>query len=633
VAIHAEMQRYRLCADLSLDFLSRAEVANYLTQRFSNSQFEPVFIDWLLDITDGNALFVSEFVNLLLHEKLLTPKGQLTGDLSQITPPTNVEAVIRARLSYLDREARDMLAYGSVEGEQFTTLLLSRLLDLKPLSLISRLRTIEETHHLIASLGQQTVYAQKTTVYCFVHTLIHRTLYNLLEVEERAEINRLFLELRGEIYAQADEATQAQLAPELMAHAAAAQDYLAEARYALAAAEAAVKNHAHAEVLKHCTIGLQALDKIVEPTAEVKTLRIDLLLRRGQTEDFTGARQQAAETCRQAEDLARAQGDGARVSKILNYLGWVWQSLGDLDRGINCYKESVSVAEQVRDKINLARAYEGLGSIYWYQGDDDQALEWSQKALAIVEELGVKVGLAASACNIIALIYSGQEDYDRALESYQQAIAISEELGHKAMLGWLYPGVGSIYARRGDYDKALALYQQALTICQEVGWKRGEAHVSNYFSGIYLNRGDYDQALSWRKRSIAMWEKLDGDQILKAWAYNGLGNVYSKMSNFDQALEAYHKSLALFEEVEYKRGLAKNYNNIGAIYENQGRHDQALGWYQKALLIHEKLGNAKEIAETRDRIAAVQTELEKHQSQDQGGRRSRRKRLRLKPSA
>ena len=308
--VRTEMERYNLCTSLELDFLSRAEVETYLVQRFPTGQFTPEFVDWLLKTTSGNALFTVEYLNLLLSERLITTEGQIIDKLTDLQPPTNVEAVIRTRLGYLDRETRDMLAYGSVEGEQFTTLVLSRLLDIKPLSAIRKLRAIEETHHLIGSLGRQSVYGQQTTVYRFVHTLIYWALYSTLEAEERIEISRSLLELFEEIYDQVDETVKVQLLPVLMAHAVDSKDYSSSAHYALIAADDALENYAYSEAINYCTLGLQAINAIVKPSIHIKTLEIDLLLVRGQLENYAGTGSSTQSKRKSSTALVKVMADG-----------------------------------------------------------------------------------------------------------------------------------------------------------------------------------------------------------------------------------------------------------------------------------------------------------------------------------
>ena len=384
--VRIEMERYKLCASIELGFLDREDIVEYLNQRFPQNQFDRDFIDWLFKITGGNALFTTEYVNLLLNEKLLTVEGQLIGDLNQLAPPADVEAVLHTRIKFLDRDARDMLAYASVEGERFTTLVLSRILNVTPLSLIKRLRAIEETHQLIASMGSQIMYEQQTTVYHFVHALIHQALYNELEAEERKEINRLLLELLDEIYKNADDATKTQLLPELITHAAETQDHLAQARYTLAASRGAAKNHAHAEALKYCEAGLQALNTITKSETEINELRLRLLINLGWTEGFIGNIQQSIETIKQAEALARKLKDNLRLFWILNRLGFAWRNLDDYGQARNCYEEAISLAMEIDDKPKLGVAYRNLADSYWKQGELEPALEWAQKALAISED-------------------------------------------------------------------------------------------------------------------------------------------------------------------------------------------------------------------------------------------------------
>ena len=271
------MRRYGHCSDLKLDFLGRAEMEDYLARRFPQAHFDGSFIDWLADTTDGSPLFVCEYVNLLINEHIITAGGEVLTDVRAIQRPESVEGVIQARIRHLDREAREWLAYASMEGEHFTTLLLSRLLAVEVLPLIRRLRAIEETHQLIASLGEQTLYQRKTTVYRFVHTLVHQSLRGMLQEEERRQISRMLLDIQTELYVSADAATRSQMAPKLMFDAVAAEDHLSVARYALDAAQSDLKTHAYPEVLKECDRGLQAITEITSDSASIGELRAALL--------------------------------------------------------------------------------------------------------------------------------------------------------------------------------------------------------------------------------------------------------------------------------------------------------------------------------------------------------------------
>jgi tetratricopeptide (TPR) repeat protein len=564
LSIRTEMERYQLCAGISLDFLSRDDLIAYLNRRFPQAQFEPAFVDWLLDITNGNALFTSEYVNLLLNEKLLTSDGQLVGDLGQMLPPANVEAVIRSRLRFLDQEARDILAYGSVEGEQFTTLVLSHLLELKLLPLLKRLRIIEETHQLITSLGQQTVYEQQTTVYRFIHTLIHRTLYNSLEVEERAEINRLLLKLHEEVYAQANELTKSKLAPELMSYAAQAGDHLAQARYALVAAEVAADNYALNEAIKLCRQGLTALDHLSPIIPEVQVLKLDLLLRLGGTESYSDNHAQALEIRRQAEAFARESNQPRKLLEALTQQANTLRHLIDHAGAQKLYEEAIVLAERIGDKTQLADIYQGLVSVF-LDLDYDQALMWSQKALNAYEESGNE-GAKGRVYNHLGLIYSKLGHYDQALEFYKKALAIDQKF--KPWVGWDYNNIAIVYRNQGNFEQALDFFQKALAVFQEVKFKRGQAA-----------------------------------------AMNGMGIAYGGLGQYPMAEELFKQSIMVNTAIQNLRGLGWNYSGIGDVCEYQMDYSQALEWFQKALTVWNELGIQTEIDGIRKRITAVQAKL------------------------
>ena len=84
IDIHAEMQRYNLCANIELDFLALEAVTEYLARRFTSARFDNGFIEWLFKTTNGNPLFLKEYIELLLQDHLLTLDGQLFTNWQQI---------------------------------------------------------------------------------------------------------------------------------------------------------------------------------------------------------------------------------------------------------------------------------------------------------------------------------------------------------------------------------------------------------------------------------------------------------------------------------------------------------------------------------------------------------------------
>jgi predicted ATPase len=127
-AIYEMHARYRLWTVLDLDVLSWDVVSEYLTIAFPKNLFTTTFVAFLYDVTDGIPFFLEQYIQLLKEQGHLIQihgKWQLTCDLSVIQDevPKDVQGVIQKRLNRLQDEImKNVLLYGSAEGEEFTSL-------------------------------------------------------------------------------------------------------------------------------------------------------------------------------------------------------------------------------------------------------------------------------------------------------------------------------------------------------------------------------------------------------------------------------------------------------------------------------------------------------------------------------
>ena len=74
------------------------------------------------EVAEGNPLFVEEMVAMLVDEGLLLRRNgspAASGELSQLSLPPTIQALLAARLDRLGREDRAVLERGSVEGKVF----------------------------------------------------------------------------------------------------------------------------------------------------------------------------------------------------------------------------------------------------------------------------------------------------------------------------------------------------------------------------------------------------------------------------------------------------------------------------------------------------------------------------------
>ncbi len=603
VQVHNELNRYSISYDLPMVFLNRQEVDAYLQAEFPRARFAPEVLDWLWDVSDGSPLFLTEYVRLLREDGVLTADGQLRGQMTEIRVPQGAHGVIEERLRRLSDELRRVLAYASAEGQNFTTLVLARLLQSDRLSLLEKLQVVEKAHDLIANIGTDTVRGEKTTRYAFTHTLVYRSLYESLNEEQREILHGMIVEWLGEEYAGAEQGEREPLATHLVAHAAEAHNYMQEARFALVAAGQTRASYAHDETLRQCELGLQALEKLTTPEPMADEMGVSLLLERGRTERYIGRWQEAQSTFEQAVERAEKLGKPELLAKALYYEGWVSHLLGDVERALMAYDQSLALFESVGDREGLATVYNNLGSIYDARGDYERALIWYEQSALLKEELNDYAGLA-TAYNNIGGIHDARGDYDAALEWYQKDLTLSEQLGNRAGLAATYNNIGQVYQARGDYEQAMQWYTQSIEIKEELNDLPGLATTYNNIGWLLYARGDYDAALEWYQQSAALFDEL-GDRAGLAATSNNIGTIHRARGDYDAALEWYRQDQAISEELGDREGLARTYNNIGGIHDARGEDDLALEWYRRSLDLFQELGSRAGLATALSNIGGV----------------------------
>ena len=118
--------------------------------------------------------------------------------------------------------------------------------------------------------------------------------------------------------------------------------------------------------------------------------------------------------------------------------------------------------------------------------------------------------------------------------------------------------------------------------------KEGEALL--LLGDVFLEQGNFDGAFDQFQAALALFEKKD-DQLLKADAFNGLGEYFYKKSDFSQAERYYRKALTLREKQlgPLNEAIANSYNNLGNCLVATGRYADALEMHQKAMDIRQQV--------------------------------------------
>src|SRR5690606_1966449 len=111
------------------------------------------------------------------------------------------ESTIEKRLDRLDPEVRRVLEYASVQGAEFDSAGLSRLLGMDELDLEETLEPPARVHGLITVHGTRDLPGgDVASVYRFAHSLIQDVLHHTLQGKRRILLHRRMAEILEELY-------------------------------------------------------------------------------------------------------------------------------------------------------------------------------------------------------------------------------------------------------------------------------------------------------------------------------------------------------------------------------------------------------------------------------------------------
>jgi DNA-binding SARP family transcriptional activator len=245
----AELTRERLFERVPVRGLSEPEVRGFIEANV-DSPLPPELAQAVHERTEGNPLFVTEVVRLLIHERSLVD-GPVSGSDWSVRVPESVRDVIRRRLDRLSPQCNEVLRLAAVAGREF---------GLEQLQALVGDTSVDELLALIDEASAADAVEEVPEVierYRFRHRLIQETLLDELGTTRRVRL-----------HARIAEALEALYGAEVDAHAAELVHHFAEARgvldsrglirYSRVAGEQALAAHAYDEALAHFRRALDA---------------------------------------------------------------------------------------------------------------------------------------------------------------------------------------------------------------------------------------------------------------------------------------------------------------------------------------------------------------------------------------
>lgn len=286
------------------------------------------------------------------------------------------------------------------------------------------------------------------------------------------------------------------------------------------------------------------IDKLVRPD-----LQIDNWSYLGSAFESLGDIEKTINCCHKALEIANTSGDLKRASRILNLLGIAYHDLGEFDKAAKYYEESLEIDKTIGDKRGEAVVLGNLGLVFYELGEPEKSIEYNQQALIIDREIGDKEGEGADLCNL-GHAYHALGEYEKALEMFKEAYAIAEKIGDKINLSYILYDSARIHHRLCNLKEARAYYEKGVLLdMPEVRYR-----CSILLGILCLEEGSREEAIKYLNQGLAQCEELlkKTPHFYDALYFLALAQLAKGES--EKSIENYYKAISICSS----RGIVQN---------------------------------------------------------------------------
>jgi DNA-binding winged helix-turn-helix (wHTH) protein/tetratricopeptide (TPR) repeat protein len=584
---------------LALPHLSPAESVTVVQAVLQTTPVPPALLQTILHKAAGNPFFLEE-LSWAVRETPRPPAA--LGEL-----PATIQAVLAARIDCLPPAEKQLLQTTAVIGPEVAVPLLLTIAELSEEDLQRGLA------HLQAAEFLQETRLVPEPAYRFKHALTHEVAYGSLLRERR----------RG-LHARLVEALEA-LAPDraveqverLASHALRGEVWGKAVTYGQQAGARAFDRAAFREAVAYFDQALEALTHLPEH-GDTQALAIELRLALDGPLTALGECGRRLTVLEEAETLARALDDGARLGQVLATMAHVCRVTGDLDGALVAGQQARGLAAALGESAVQMYATHTLAQAYQASGDCGRAAAllrqnveaaeraagapgsvfriesraWLALTLSVLGAFAEAQRHGEEALRLATLEgrgdtpivvhgclgrpYLAQGDLKHASQVLEQGLALCRASGNRDWLRGIAGSLGYAYALQGHLAEGRALLEEAISESLRTGALGSRANLLARLSEVCRLAGRGAEAWQHARQAldVARQQQARGDEAL-ALQQPGALHAHADPPNGAQAEAHYQQALALAEELGMRPLQAHCHRDLGTLYAGRGQQKQA----------------------------------------------------------
>jgi class 3 adenylate cyclase/tetratricopeptide (TPR) repeat protein len=633
-------------ATVSLEPLSEEQSERLIENLLGSAELPADVAERIVETAEGNPLFVEETLAMLIDDGRVVREGErwvAAGDLSSVTVPPSIQALLASRLDRLTPEERETLEAAAVVGKDFFAGAVRDLVGPEARSRVAG--------DLMALLRKELIRPDRSTLpgedaFRFRHLLIRDATYDAIPKAQRADLHERFAgwleRMAGDAVSEQEEivgyhleqahAYLLQLGPpderadaiggRASTHLAAAgrraslrSDHPAGANLLRRAiAVGPDRGEERARMLYDLGVALinigdarlatAAFNEAVENAADAGDRSLESLarLRRSASTMMSDPHAQSTDEFRaELEEAARHFGELGDDAALAT----VWTELAEVDWMPSLYERaerSVRRAVEHARRSHDPRLLEHAGAVLVAASMFGPATP--EEGLRTIDELAEDAALSRhlEEFALVARAYfvGMRGDFDESRRLLRQADEIATSLGLRFDVGANREQLGCLERYAGKPEASERAFRENYAILDELG---DEGHKSTGAANLALALcalGRFDEAEPFAEEAIRI--AAEDDTASQAAGRSARALVLASRGEFVEAERLAREAVELYSKAEAPNFQADVWLDLARVLQTAGKRSEAEQAGRKALALYERKGNQPAAALTRDFI-------------------------------
>ncbi|RLC36597.1 MAG: hypothetical protein DRH33_06730, partial [Candidatus Nealsonbacteria bacterium] len=550
--------------------------------------------DRIISTANGNPLFIEEIIRGIEEKRLSIDKDRL-GNYSEIFTdfqiPDTVQSIARARIDLLPVGLKEILYQASVLGRNVEIKLLQKITNLKNKVLLEMIKKLQENEFI----EEVEAAPQLQRYFAFTHSLIQEIAYNSLLFKTRRSLHTKIGMTMEEMYlSKIDEKVE-----ELAYHFKNSDDKEKAVFYLNKAGDKAQSLYAFKNAVNYYMDGI----KIIESTEVEKkqlTQLAEIYNKLAFSQSIIGERKEAEINLAKALEYCREIKDKDNESLILMSMGNLYGDMGQWDKAIEYFQNSLLNSDKVNNLRRKARAIKSIGLAYLFKGDTERGYKYLKDSLKICKEIKAEI-LYAMVLNNIGIYYDMVGEWENAVKYYKKSLSIYKKLNDIIQISNTMGNIGFSYSYLNKSKIAIYHFKKSVKLSEKIGDIYNKGINLIHLGEEYLKKDNLKKTKFYIIQAEEIFRKLE-DKLGLADVYRLKAKLLKKLERWEDSEIFFKKAIKIYSKQRDRLNEGETYYEWGDMLFIRKNKDLAEKKLLKSKKILESIGAKKYLIEIKEKL-------------------------------